>query len=302
MRREQFLPHPRSFFGTIGGVITRIALGLLGLYALALVLAGARKSSGDAAGRGLEKAYLAIGMMIWLLMAGLTALGIWTPARFLAYTPFIPLLLPVLLLGEGVLRLLGRLQSKPRQLARAVRQGNGPRTKDLLSAGTVADWRPLLHAALDGRYARDVLPVLLDAGAPPDDPAVLAKALKSGTTSLVPFLEHRANPNTRLPDGEPILFAALDGGWTEDVIALVKAGADLTVRDRAGWTPLLAHATGKRGFGPGNWIGVHELLKAGADPKVAGPDGTTLADLFAKTPPFQIHPDRIDDLRKRIQG
>ena len=283
-------------------MITRIALGLLGRYALALVLAGARKSNSDAAGRGMEKAYLAIGMMVWLLMAGLTALGIWTPARFLVYVPFVPLLLPVLLLGEGILRLFGRLQSKSRQLERAVRQGNGPRTKALLSEVTVSDWRPLLHAALDGRYARDVVPLLLQAGAPPDDPAVLAKALKSSTTSLAPFVEHRANPNSVLPNGDPILFAALDGGWTEDVIALVKAGADLTARDRAGWTPLLAHATGKRGFGPGNWSGVHELLKAGADPKVPGPDGTTLAVLFAKTPPFQIHPDRIVDLRKRIQG
>jgi hypothetical protein len=283
-------------------VITRIALGVLGVYALALVLAGARKSKSDAAGQGLAKAYLAIGMMIWLLMAGLTALGIWTPARFLVYTPFVPLLFPVLLLGEAILNLFGRLQSMPRQLARAVRQGNAARTKDLLSRMTVSDWRPFLHAALNGRYARDVIPLLLQAGAPPDDPAVLAKALKSNTISLVPFLEHRANPNTVLPNGDPLLFAALDGGWTENVIALVKAGADLTVRDRAGWTPLLAHATGRRGFGPGNWIGVHELLKAGADPKVPGPDGTTLADVFAQTPPFQIHPDRIDDLRKRIQG
>jgi hypothetical protein len=283
-------------------VITKIALGLLGVYALALVLAGARKSQGDAAGRGLEKAYLAFGMMIWLAMAGLTALGIWTPARFLVYTPYVPLLLPVLLLGEGVLRLFGRLQSKPRQLTRAVGLGHVDRAKVLLSEVTVTDWLPLLHAALDGRYARHVIPLLLQSGAPPDDPAVLAKALKSTTTSIVPFLEHRANPKTILPNGEPILFAALDGGWTENAIALVKAGADLTVRDRAGWTPLLAYATGKRGFGPGNWVGVHELLMAGADPKVAGPDGTTLADLFAKTPPFQIHPARIEDLRKRIQG
>ena len=281
---------------------TKIALGLLGLYALALVLAGVRKSKSDAAGQGLEKAYLAIGMMIWLLMAGLTALGIWTPARFLVYTPFIPLLLPVLLLGEGILRLFGRLQSRERQLTRAIRQGHAARAKELLSGTAVSDWRPLLHAALDGRYARDVVPLLLQAGAPPDDPAVLAKALKSTTTSLVPFLEHRANPNLVLPSGDPLLFAALEGGWTEDVIALVKAGADLAVRDRAGWTPLLAHAAGKRGFGPGNWIGVHELLKAGADPKVPGPDGTTLAELFAKMPPFQIHPDRIEDLRKRING
>jgi hypothetical protein len=283
-------------------VITKIALGLLGVYALALVLAGARKSHGDAAGKGLEKAYLAMGMMLWMLMAGLTALGIWTPARFLVYTPYVPLLLPVLLVGEGVLGLLGRLQSKPRQLKRACRQGNAHRAKELLSEVTVADWRPLLHAALDGRYARDIIVTLLDAGATPDDPTVLAMALKSTTTSLVPFIEHRANPNTIMPNGEPVLFAALDLGWTESVIALVKAGADLTVRDRAGWTPLLAHASGKRGHGPGNWFGVSELLKAGADPKVAGPDGTTLADLFAKAPPFQIHPERIEDLRKRIQG
>ena len=270
------------------------------------MVAGLQNSRGgggtDAAGRGLAKAYLAIAMMVWLLMAGLTAMGIWTPARFLVYTPFVPLLFPVLLLGEGVLRLFGRLQSKPRQLARAAGRGDARRVKELLPLVGSPDWLSLLQAALDGRYARDVVPALLQAGATPGDPAVLAKALKSTSTSLVPFLEHKANPNTVLPNGDPLLFAALDGGGTENVIALVKAGADLTVRDRAGWTPLLAHASGRRGFGPGNWIGVHELLMAGADPKVPGPDGTTLADLFAKMAPFQIHPDRIDDLRKRIQG
>jgi uncharacterized protein len=285
-------------------VVTRIAIGLLALYAVALGVAvfQNRKGGGgtDAAGRGLATAYLAIGMMLWLAMAGLTALGAWTGAKFLIYTPFVPLLLPVLLLGEGVLRLFGRLQSPERQLKRAVRNGDARRTQELLAGMSACDWKAMFHAALDGRYARDVVPLLLKAAGPPDDPALLEKALRSNTTSLAPFLEAGVNPNTRLSNGDPIVFKALEGGWTESVIALVKAGADLALRDRDGWTPLLAHATGKRGFGPGNWTGVHELLVAGADPSAAGPDGTTLAHLFAKTPPFQIHPDRIADLRKRI--
>lgn len=286
-------------------LLPRIAIGLLGLYALVLGIAvfQNRKGGGgtDAAGRGLATAYLAIGMMLWMAMAGLTALGAWTGARFLIYTPFVPLILPVLLLGEGVLRLFGRLQSPERQLRRAVRIGDARRTKELLAGMTACDWKGMLHAALDGRYARDVVPLLLQAGGPPDDPALLEKALRSSSTSLVPFLEAGVPPNTRLADGTPILFKALEDGWTESVIALLKAGADLAARDRDGWTPLLAHATGRRGFGPGNWTGVHELLVAGADPSVPGPDGTTLADLFARTPPFQIHPDRIEDLRKRIR-
>lgn len=287
-------------------MVIRIAMGLLGLYALALGVAVVQNRKGgggtDPAGRGLATAYLAIGMMLWLGMAGLTALGVWTGAKFLITTPFIPLILPVLLLGEGIVGLFGRLQSKEAQLKRAVRSGDARRTKELLAGMTVCDWKAMFHAAVDGRYARDVVPLLLQAAGPPDDPSLLAKTLRSRTTSLVPFLEAGVNPNTRLADGDPILFKALEGGWTESVIALVKAGADLTVRDRDGWTPLLAHATGRRGFGPGNWTGVHELLVAGADPSVAGPDGTTLADLFAKTPPFQIHPDRIDDLRKRLRA
>lgn len=285
--------------------MAKLALGLLGVYALALVLAGVKGSRGggtDAAGRGLAKAYLAIGFMLWLAMAGVTALGFWTPARFLIYTPFVPLLFPVLLLGEGVLRLFGRLQSRERQLQRAVRAGDAVRTKALLSGMVVNDWGPLLDAAVGGRYARDVVPLLLQAGAPPHDPALLAKVLSSTSTSLVPFLEAGADPNTVLPGGDPILFRALEGGWTENVIALVQAGADLNLRDRGGWTPLLAHASGRRGFGPGNWTGVHELLVRGADPSAAGPDGTTIAGLFAKTPPFQVHPDRLSDLRKRLQG
>jgi hypothetical protein len=284
-------------------VATRISLGLLGLYALALVIAGVGSSRGgsDAAGRGLAKAYLAIGFMIWLAMAGITVLGFWTRARFLIYTPFVPLLFPVLLLGEGVVRLFGRLQSPERQLERAARAGNTRRVEELLPRIVACDWRKTLVAAVDGRYGRDIVPLLLKAGAPADDPALLARVLQSRTVTLVPFLERGASPDTILPNGDPILFAALEDGWSESVVALLEKGADLKVRDRDGWTPLLAHATGRRGHGPGNWIGVHELLVRGADPAVPAPDGTTLAALFAKTPPFQIHPDRLEDLRKRLR-
>jgi hypothetical protein len=287
-------------------VVIRIAIGLLGLYALilAIVVVQNRRGGGgtDAAGRGLATAYIAIGLMLWLGMAALTALGVWTRVGFLVYTPFIPLLFPVLLLGEGVLRLFGRLQSKPRQLERAVRAGNAPRVKELLAETPVGDGRALLEGAVSGRYGRDVVVLLLDAGASPNHPALLAKVLQSTTTSLEPFLKHGADPNTILPSGDPILFAALEEGWSANVLALLEAGVDLKVRDREGWTPLLAHATGRRGFGPRNWVGVHDLLVRGADPSVPGPDGTTLASLFAKTQPFEIHPDRLEDLRKRING
>jgi hypothetical protein len=292
------------------------AFALLGLYGVALTIAVVRNSRGkggsDAAGRGLASAYLAAGVLIWIVLAGLTSLGAWTRLHFLMYAPLLPFALPAfLLIGKVAARTFRGLRSSMptpelRRLEEAARRGNSVRAAELLSGGLRLDdpgiGRSLLESALDGDYARDVIPLLLKAGADPGPPELLAKALASTTTSLVPFLEHGADPNTLLPTGDPLLFAALEGGWTENVLALLKAGAALEGRDREGWTPLMAHATGRRGFGPGNWSGVADLLERGADPRAAAPDGTTLADLFARTPPFQIHPDRIEAIRRRLPG
>jgi len=62
----------------------------------------------------------------------------------------------------------------------------------------------------------------------------------------------------------------------------------------------MAHSTGKRGFGLGNWSGVADLLEKGADPTVPAPDGTTLANLFAMASRYDIHPDRLPAIRKAL--
>jgi hypothetical protein len=45
---------------------------------------------------------------------------------------------------------------------------------------------------------------------------------------------------------------------------------------------------------------VADLLENGADPKVPAPDGTTLADLFAKAGAHEIHPDRRPAIRTAL--
>jgi ankyrin repeat protein len=228
----------------------------------------------------------------------------------LLFTPLLPVAIPVVYLILRAIRRLaqGLVSTMPtpevRRLERAVKDAHAGPARDLVTNGLritdPAIGRSLLLSALRSRYARDVVLVLLDAGAVPGDPEILALALASTTTELQPFLDHGADPNTVHPSGDPILFAAIEGGWTHNAIALVRAGADLSRRDREGWTVLMAHGSGKRGFGPGNWSGVADLLDKGADPKAPAPDGTTLADLFAKAGPYEIHPDRLAAIRKAL--
>lgn len=148
--------------------------------------------------------------------------------------------------------------------------------------GSPASWSLAGLAGLGYRLNSRVLlaaPLLLDAGADAKDPAILALALESTSTELKPFLDRGADPNAIHPSG---------------------AGTDLARKDRAGWTVLMAHATGNRGFGPGNGSGIADLLEAGADPAVPAPDGTTLADLFAKAGPYNFHEGRLPAIRKAL--
>jgi hypothetical protein len=283
---------------------------LLGLYALGLVALKRQTGKSDAAGNALASAYWFFAFLFWAALAALTGLGVALKIPALLYTPLLPVAIPVFYVVLRAIRrgAQGLASTMPtpelRRLERAAKDGHAGPARDLVKAGLRIPspdvGLSLLRSALSGAYARDVIPVLLDAGAVPGDPEILALALKSTTTELQPFLDRGADPNTIHPSGDPILFAAIDGGWTSNAIALVNAGADLSRRDREGWTVLLAHATGKRGFGPGNWSGVADLLDKGADPKTAGPDGTTLADLFAKAGRYEIHPDRLPAIRKAL--
>ncbi|HEX7900288.1 MAG TPA: hypothetical protein VF950_21145 [Planctomycetota bacterium] len=281
---------------------------LLGLAALALALSARPNRGGDAAGRGMAQAYAVFGCLIWALFAGLFGLGVWLKIWFLQALPaFIAALPLVFALLAGLEALRRRLGSKMpdaglKQVEAAARAGHGTRVKELLAGGVkipdAAVGRSLLRTALRGKYARDAVDALLEAGADPRDPELLALAMEGRSTSVVPFVKHGADPNTILPSGHSLAFAALDGGQLDIVEALVKAGADPNQKDREGWPLLLSHAAGRRGFSPGNWIYVRKLIDLGADPATPGPDGSTVRDHFAKA--TGIHPDHVDALRARL--
>lgn len=290
--------------------MTWAAGGLLGFYALLLGYLKTQTRRSDPAGNALASAYWAFAFAAWIGLVAVTALGWWLHWSVLLLAPLLPVTLPmVYVFGRTLVRAVAGLMSRLptpelRRAERAAEDGHGTIVQDMVRAGFRIDdreiGRSLLRAALKGRYARDVVPALLDAGADANDPALQAMALGSTTTSLLPFLEHGMDPNSIHPSGDPFIFVAMEGGWTDDARALLHAGADLTKRDRGGWTVLMAHATGRRGFGPGNWSGVADLLEKGADPTVPAPDGTTLADLFAKAGPEDIHPDRLPAIRRAL--
>lgn len=107
-----------------------------------------------------------------------------------------------------------RKRASPRDLFRAVRDGNIDGTRSLLETGVdpnVRDnrgWTPLMYAANDG--FKLLVPGLIEAGADPDLPAA---------------------------DGATPLFVAVLRGHEEIVEMLVRAGANISIRGPGGRTP-----------------------------------------------------------------
>lgn len=281
---------------------------ILGLAAVALALAVRAGGKSDAAGNAMAAGYNACAALAWLLLAGLFGLGVWLKVWLLQAIPTFVAVLPLLfgaLAGLAALaRRFGSKMPNPglRMLEAAARAGNGTLAKRLLDDGLkipdAAIGRSLLRTALKGHYARDVVDALLAAGADPKDPELLALAMESRATTVLPFIKAGADPNTVLPSGHSLAFRALDRGDMHIVEELVKAGANPNEKDREGWPLLLCHASGRRGFAPGNWIYVRKLIDLGADPSTPGPDGSTVAQHFAKA--VGVHEDHVDALRKRL--
>lgn len=289
--------------------MTWISGTILALGALLLAI-GARSGGrgSDAAGRAMASAYLTIAVLAWCVVAGLFFLGLAIGSWFLqglpTYLAALPLVLGILAgIARGARFGASRMPTLSlRRLEQAARDGNSGGAKELIAAGVTipdaATGRSLLKSALRGKYARDVVEVLLDAGADPRDPELLALALDSTHADVLAFIRHGADPNTVLPSGEWLLFEAMYGGRMDVAEALVRAGADPNRKDRDGWPFLLAHVANPRAFGPGNWFFVRTLMDMGADPSIPGPDGSTVRDHFAKATGF--HPDHVDALRARL--
>ena len=164
--------------------------------------------------------------------------------------------------GQGRTALLAATQAPPGVGTEAARlliaAGADVNAKDHI------DDSPYLYAAAEGR--NDILRMTLGAGAD------LKSTNRYGGTGLIPAAHHGHVETVRILLGTAIdknhvnnlgwtaLLEAIvlgDGGpvQTEIVGALVQAGADVTIADRGGVTPL-AHAR-RRGFG-----GIAAILEA----------------------------------------
>jgi len=99
-----------------------------------------------------------------------------------------------------------------------------------------------LHAAAGAR-GKSFLRILLDSGVSPDlqdgrtQAPVLAQALMTGNRDAVQLLlAHRANPNLADRSGDTPLHVAAQISDYASLLALLQAGADPTIRNRAGKT------------------------------------------------------------------
>jgi len=114
---------------------------LLGIYALALVVLKVQTRKSDAAGNALADASWVFAFLAWLVLAGLTGLGVWLPSRILLLAPLLPVALPLLYLVARALRRgaegLGSRMPTPelRRLERAAKDGHSKPAEDLVKAG-----------------------------------------------------------------------------------------------------------------------------------------------------------------------
>jgi hypothetical protein len=263
-------------------MILWVSGALLGVMLLMLVGSFFGRGKSDAAGNALENAYLVFGVLLWGVLAGLTALGAYLKVWPLQAAPVLLIAVPLAFwIRRRVARALrlvgtGMPTSSLARLYRAAGEGDVDTVRTLLPGEPrvkePAIGAALLETALDGRGSREVIDALLAAGIP------------AGAT---------------LSDGSPATFRAFRYGWHDLVEKLIRAGADPNTNDRDGWPLIVAHASETRGFGPGNWSFVRKLLDLGADPDRAAPDGTTVRALFAKA--VNLHPDHEAALRARLE-
>jgi hypothetical protein len=295
--------------------VTWIALGAVGLLAIALIGGRVGRGRSDAAGNALESAYLAIGTLILAVLAAPVLLGWWLDSTVLMAAPLLLIVVPLVVMGYGALRRAlrrWRIRSQSqmptsglRELEFLLQTGNttaqiGEVGRLLASGLSVSDpqiGRSLVLTAIRSAGANEKLQLLLKAGADASDPQALAAAVWH-PSCLFTLFAHGVSPRTLLPSGDPVLFAALDDGGTRLMELLVEAGADPDQPDRDGWPLVVAYATGRRGHGI-DWRFVAWLVEHGADPFRTGPDGRSLADVVRDLPPDRIDPESLAWLRTR---
>lgn len=139
--------------------------------------------------------------------------------------------------GQGDLTILqwAMLQNEPQMLKLLLKLGADPAQRG--RGGQTA-----LHMAAMAKR-KPYLKILLEGGANPDatdgrtEGPVLAEALMSGNREAVALLlTHRANPNLADRQGDTTLHVAAQINDYESMLALLKAGADPSLRNRSGRT------------------------------------------------------------------
>lgn len=204
------------------------------------------------------------------------------------------------------------------ELARAIRDGDLARTKELLPnadlslkgrqemtllAFAVQETVPVKKDAGNVRY--QIVSELVRHGAKPEQPFGPTKdnvayiAARADSPSLLKaLLAGGMSPDLRYDGDTPLLFAAADDNLLPQLHVLVENRANVNIRDSLGNTAIF-DATNIR-----QWDAVDYLLTHGADPTIAADSGLTYAKVLKnqldKTPKGSPQLDRIEAIRKKV--
>ncbi len=163
----------------------------------------------------------------------------------------------------------------------------------LLAAGVDVKSYPYLHRAVESKNYAELIPLLLKHGAqidaldqPPKltvyHPAMgryrnetpLFKAVNKGNTAAVKLLiEAGADVKIKDAEGRTMLHNAVANRKTDIVKLLIAAGADVNIKNHLKYTPLNLATSRTDADSKPNYELTEILLKAGADPAIAGGDG-----------------------------
>jgi len=186
----------------------------------------------------------------------------------------------------------------PRSLAEAAASGRTDKLQALVAAGAdvnaqgIEGMTALLWALT--RLSKNGVAWLLQHHADPN--VIFARDGKSATSFaagledqwfLIEVLAHGGDVNIRNPmNGRTPLGEAMASGRDDNARLIIAAGADLNTVDSRGMTPLIEGAANQK------YELVHEMLMAGADPKVQPPQwrGKTVLSVMRRSPVPQDSP------------
>jgi hypothetical protein len=277
-----------------------IALLLVWGFGLLFVISAAVshvRGGSDAAGRGLNAAFLLIAavpfllsLVVWVL-AGSASPGRWlagvigvVPFAFLAWFP---------ISAELARRHEAKLATGDEYFQDATSRAvlDALRRNDRAALARLASGGANLDAAGSGDmtlltwaifYAPNAVAPLLDAGAKPnhrtpDGEHPLQQAVMRDASVVTSMLAAGADANAKDRNGDPFAFHTLKMQSGPKLRAFVDAGTDVKARDAQGWTLLMRCVQARL------WPEAAMLLEKGADPNAVATDyeKTSIRDVVA---------------------